>query len=122
MARTRDLRLWSLAVLAVCLLGAGGGQAGRSAEQVAAGAQQTAVAALSATVDAAVLPARLVDEIRGAAAATPSRVVVLGAVLAALLGLPALVRRTSPDARHGRKPLRTRRHSIALRAPPLRSA
>ncbi len=41
--------------------------------------------------------------------------------LAALLALPALVRRTSPDAGHGRKPLRTRRHSIALRAPPLRS-
>ena len=120
MARTRDLRLRGLAVLAVWLLAAGGGLAGRSTDDPSSGPPQPAVAALSATVDVAVLPARVVDEIRGSGATTPSRILVAGAVLASLAGLPALLGRTAPDAGRGRQPLRIRRHSIALRAPPLR--
>lgn len=120
MARTRDLRLRGLAVLAVGLLAAGGGLAGRPAGDGPPGQAHPAEAALSATVEVAVLPGRAVDEIRAAASAVPSRLVVLGAVLTSLLALPALLRRTAPQAGPGREPLRSRRHCIALRAPPLR--
>ncbi len=95
---------------------------GEAPARVSEGGPQPAVAVLTSTVDAAVLPARLVDEVRSAASATPSRVLVPGAVITALLGLPALVRRTAPPSGRGRRPLRTRRHTIALRAPPIRFA
>ncbi len=120
MARTRDLRLWGLGVLALCLLAAGGNLTGASPANVSEGGVQPAVAVLAPTVDAAVLPARVVDEVRAAGSATPARALVVGAVLASLLGLPTLLRRTSPAPGSGREPLRTRRHTIALRAPPPR--
>ena len=118
MARTRDIRLWGLAVFALCLLGVGGGLAAGSAESVFEGRPQPAVAFLSATADVAVLPARAVDEIRSTGSTAPSRVVVLGAVLTTLLGLPARPRRHALVAGHGPAPLHSRRHTIALRAPP----
>ena len=119
MARPRDLRLWGLAVFAICLLAAGGGLTGGTPARVSEGIPQPAVAVLSPAADVAVLPGRPVDEIRSAASAAPSRAVVLGALLASVLGLPALLRRISPPAGRGRRPLRTRRYAIALRAPPL---
>jgi hypothetical protein len=118
-ARSRDLRLWRLGLVALCLLTAGGGLTPGAPARVGEGAPQPAVAVLSPSVDVAVLPARLVDEVRSAASANPSRLIVLGAVLASLLVLPALVRLMSPPAGKGRRPLRTRRYAIALRAPPL---
>lgn len=119
MARPRDLRLWGLALVALCLVTAGGGLTGGAGTRVSEGTPPPAVAVLSSSVDVAVLPARLVADVRTAASAGPSRVVVLGAVLTSLLGLPALLRRTSPPAGGGRRPLRTRRYAIALRAPPV---
>ncbi|HEX2046477.1 MAG TPA: hypothetical protein VHF27_01855 [Acidimicrobiales bacterium] len=119
MARPSDLRPWGLALVALCLLAAGGGLTGGAPDRPPEGAPEPAVAVLSAAADVAVLPARLVDDVRSAASAGPSRVVVLGAVLASLLGLPALVRGGAPPAGRGRRALRTRRHAIALRAPPL---
>ncbi|MDQ3898262.1 MAG: hypothetical protein M3326_13630, partial [Actinomycetota bacterium] len=70
----------------------------------------------------AVLPARAADTVRAAGAGIQTRGVVLAAVLAVLLGLPAVLRRTVPPSAGGRRSLQTRRHSIALRAPPLQSA
>ena len=119
MARPRDLRLWGPGVFALCLLAAGGGLTGESPAWASEGVPQPAVAVLSPTADVAVLPARLVDDVRSAASAAPSRAVVPGAVLASVLGLPALLRRSSPPSGPGRRALRTRRYAIALRAPPL---
>ena len=119
MARSRDLRHWGLAVFALCLLAAGAGLTGGTAARISEGVPQPAVAILSPTADVAVLPARMADEVRSAASSAPSRAVVLGALLASALGLPALLRRTSPPDGRGRRPLRSRRYAIALRAPPL---
>ena len=119
MARPRDFRHWGLAVFALGLLAAGAGLSGGSPARVSEGLPQPAVAVLSPTADVAVLPGRPVDEVRSAASGAPSRAVVLGALLASVLGLPALLRRTSPPAGRGPRPLRTRRYAIALRAPPL---
>lgn len=121
MTRPRDVRHWGLAVFALGLLAAGAGLTGGAPAPVPAGVPQPAAAVLSPTTDVAVLPGRLVDEVRAAASA-PSRAVVLGALLGSVLGLPALLRRTSPPAGRGPRPLRTRRYAIALRAPPLRFA
>ena len=119
MACPRDLRLWGLVVFALCLLAAGGGLTGGSPGGTSEGVPQPAVAVLSPTADVAVLPARMADEVRSAASAAPSRALVLGAVLASVLGLPALLRRSSPPSGRGRRALRTRRNAIPLRAPPL---
>ena len=122
MSRTRDLRLLGLALCGLALVAAGAGLAGGPAPSLYGGLAQRAAAVPSPSVDAAVLPARVVDEVRSARSAAPSRVLVPGAVLASLVGLPALVGRTSPAAGSRRPDVRTRRHAIALRAPPLRSA
>jgi hypothetical protein len=121
-AHPRDLRHWGLAVFALGLLAAGAGLTGGDPARVSEGVPQPAVAVLSPTADVAVLPGRPVDEVRSAASGTPSRAVVLAALLVSVLGLPALLRRNSPPAGRGRRPLHSRRHAIALRAPPLRFA
>jgi hypothetical protein len=118
-ARPRELRFRGLVVVALSLLAAGGGLTGGAPAPALERAPRPAPAVLSTSTDVAVLPARVVDEVRSAASAGPSRVVVLGAVLASLLGLPALVRRRSPLTGPGRRPLHARRYAIALRAPPL---
>ena len=118
MARTRALRLWGLALFAMCLLAVGGGLVGESSDSVSEGLPRPAVAVLSATADVAVLPARAVDEIRSGRSAAPSRILMLGTVFTALLGLPALRRGHARLAGDGRAPVHSRRHTIALRAPP----
>ena len=118
MARRRSLRPWGLALIAVCVVVAGDGSSEGAGSTARAAQPRPVAAVLSATADVAVLPARVVDEVRSAGAAAPSQVVALGAVLTALLGLPGLSRRTAPAVGHGRPPIRSRRHSIALRAPP----
>lgn len=122
MARSRTLRLWTLALWGVCLLAAttvhlAGAEGHRGPETPPA-----AVGVLSQTADAAVLPARIADDVRAAGQAAPLRVVVLAAVLAVLVGLPAVLRRRAWFGGHDSQPLRARRHSIALRAPPLQFA
>ena len=80
------------------------------------------VGILSQTPDAAVVPARIAENVRAAGGAAPLRVVVLAAVLAVLVGLPAVLRRRTSAGSHGSQPLRARRHTITLRAPPLQFA
>ena len=122
MARSRSFRRWTLALWVACVLAATGGHPDRPGHTAAENAAPAAVGALSASADAAVLPARLADEVRSAAQSAPLRVIVLAAVLAALAGLPPLLRRPSPAAGRGRQPLRARRYAIALRAPPVQFA
>lgn len=81
-----------------------------------------AVGVLSQAPHAAVLPARIAEDVRSAGGAAPLRVVVLAAVLAVLVGLPAVLRRRTSAGSPGSQPLRARRHTIALRAPPLQFA
>ena len=122
MARSRNLRLWTLALWAVCLVAATTAHLYGPRDEAVAEAPAAAPGVLSQTSDAAVLPARIADEVRAAGQAAPLRVLVLAAVLAVLVGLPAVLRRRASAAGHGSQPLRARRHTIALRAPPLQFA
>ena len=72
--------------------------------------------------DAAVVPGRVADEVRATSHGAPLRLLILSAVLAVLVGLPAVLRRRLTSGGHDHRPLRARRHSIALRAPPLQFA
>lgn len=124
MAGSHNLRVCTLALWGLCLLaatslhfaGAGPGDA------PAAGEPPAAVGLLSRAPGDAVIPARVADELRAASQAAPLRLLLLSAVLALLLGLPAVLRTRLSPAGPGSQPLRARRHTIALRAPPLRFA
>lgn len=122
MARGRRLRRWGLALWAVCLLGATSAHLGAPVQTVAAGAPPAAVGVVSQTSDAALLPARVAGELHAASQAAPLRTLVVAAVLALLVGLPAVLRRRHAVDGGGTQPLRNRRHTIALRAPPLQFA
>lgn len=122
MARARNLRLWGAALWVVCLLAAPSAHLGPPGPADVAGAPPAAVGFVSQTPDAAVLPARVAGEVRAAGQVAPLRVLVLAAVLALLVGLPAVIRRRFAATGRDSRPLRTRRHAIALRAPPLQFA
>jgi hypothetical protein len=117
--RSRHLRLWTVALWCACVLAATGGHLAGQRDAVAAGGSPVALRVLSQSPDAAVLPARVTDEVRAASHTTPLRVLLLGALLALLVGLPALARRWAAVAGGDHRLLRARGHSIALRAPPL---
>ena len=106
----------------MCLLVATTAHLGGSRDEAVTRPAPAAVAILSQTADAAVLPARIADDVRAAGQAAPLRALVLAAVLAVLLGLPAVLRRRASAAGSESHPLRARRHTIALRAPPLQFA
>lgn len=112
----------TLALWAVCLLAATGGHLA-TAPSVDPAAQMPAVFSVVTSVPgAAIIPARVADDVRAASQSAPLRLLLLAAVLAVLIGLPAAqCRRTSPADRD-HQPLRARRHAIALRAPPLQFA
>lgn len=123
MGRSRNLRLWTLALWAVCLLAATTAHVVGLRDQAVAEAPPAAIPGLlSQSSDAAVLPARIADEVRAAGQAAPLRVLVLAAVLAVLVALPAVLRRRTSAAGYESQPLRARRHTIAMRAPPLQFA
>lgn len=122
MARSRNLCLRALALWGVCLLAATTAHLAGPRDQAVPHAPTAAVGLLSQTPDAAVLPARMADDLRAAAHAAPLRILVLAAVLAVLVGLPAVLRRRIAAGGHDAQPLRARRHTIALRAPPLQFA
>ena len=122
MARSRNLRLWTLALWGLCLLAATTAHLAGPRHVAGPEGGPTAVGFLSQTPDAAVLPARIADDVRAAGQAGPLRVYVVAAVLAVLVGLPAVSRRRTPAGGHDSQPLRARRHTIALRAPPLQLA
>jgi hypothetical protein len=121
-AKARTIRLCAVAVWAVCLLAATNTHLGDPRHHAVAGTPPAAVGVVSQTPDAAVLPARIAEEVRAAGQAAPLRVLVIVAVLALLVGLPAAVRRRASAGGHDSQPLRARRHTIALRAPPLQFA
>ena len=122
MARSRNLRLWTLALWGVCLLAATAGHLAGPRHVAGPETPPAAVGVLSQTQDAAVLPGRIADDVRAAGQAAPMRVFVVAAVLAVLVGLPALLRRRTSTGGQDSQPLRARRHTIALRAPPLQFA
>ncbi|HET7722391.1 MAG TPA: hypothetical protein VFK43_20665 [Acidimicrobiales bacterium] len=122
MARSRNLRLWTLALWGVCLLAATTAHLAGPRAPAGPESPPAAVGLLSQTADAAVLPARIADDVRAAGQAAPLRVFLLAAVVAVLVGLPAVLRRRSSFGGHDSQPLRARRHTIALRAPPLQFA
>ena len=107
---------------AVCLLSTTTIHLGEPHEAATTGRAPAAVGVVSPAPGAAVLPARIGDEVRSAGQAVPLRVLILAAVLALLVGVPAMVRRRLSAGGHGTQPLRARRHTIALRAPPLQFA
>jgi hypothetical protein len=121
-ARSRNFRRCALALWAACLLAATTAHLAGSQDEAVLRSLPAAVGVLSQTPDAAVLPARIADDVRAAGHATPLRTLVLAAVLAVLVGLPAVLRRRASAAGHDAQPLRARRHTIALRAPPLQFA
>lgn len=110
------------ALWGICLLAAGGGPLAGTERRAATDLLPAAVGVLSQTPDAAIIPARIAAEVRAAGATTPLRVLVVAAVLAMLAGLPAILRRRTAASGHEHRPLRARRHTIALRAPPLQFA
>lgn len=122
MIRARSFRLWTVALWALCVVAAGGGLAHGPDDTVFAGAATAAVGALSTGADAAVLPAKVADEVRAVAQGAPLRTFALAGFVAVLAGLPAVMRRRAAIAGPTRRPLRARRHAIALRAPPLQLA
>jgi hypothetical protein len=111
-----------VALSALWLVAAAGGHTETARHAVSAGGSPAAVGVLSATADAAVLPARVADEVRVAAQSAPVRTLVLAAFVAVLVGLPAVLGRRTSSAAPTQRPLRARRHVIALRAPPLQFA
>ena len=119
MARSRTVGVSVLALWALCLVAATAGQVSGPHDGVSSNATSAAVRILGPAADAAVLPAKVADEIRVSAHFSTSRALVLMAVLALLIALPALMRRRAAVAGRDHQRLRTRRHAIALRAPPL---
>lgn len=109
--------LWAL-----CLMAATGGLAHGRDHAASDRAAAPVVRMMSATADAAVLPAKVADEVRVVAQRAPLRTLVLAACMAALVGLPAALRRRVAAAAPMHRPLRARRHAISLRAPPLQFA
>lgn len=122
MARSRNLRLWAFALWGVCLLAVTTAHLAGPGDAAVPRTPPAAVGVVSQAPDAAVLPARIADDVRAAGQAAPLRILVLAAVLAVLVGLPAVLRRRTSAAGHDAQPLRARRHTIALRAPPLQFA
>ena len=119
MTRSQSFRLWTVALWALCVVAATGGLPESPGGAHPAGAAPAAVGVLAATADAAVLPAKVAGEVRVAAQGAPVRTLVLAAIVAVLGGLPAVLRRKAAVAGPTHRPLRARRHAIALRAPPL---
>lgn len=111
------LALWS-----VCLLAATGAHLATAPPVTRAAATPAAVGVLTPAPDAAVIPGRVADEVRAATQGAPLRPLALVAALAVLVGLPAAPRRRMAPAGGGDQPLRARRHTIALRAPPVQFA
>ena len=111
-----------LALWGVCLLAATGGHLASPRDAIPAAEMPAAVGVLTGAPDAAVIPGRVADEVRAAGHGAPLRLLVVNAVLAVLVGLPAVLRRRMTSAGHDHRPLRARRHAIALRAPPLQFA
>ena len=121
-ARSHTARVSTLALWALCLLAATAGHVTGRHDAVPHGASAVAVGVLSPAADAAVLPAKVSDEVRVSAQLSTSRLLVLVAVLAVVVGLPAATRRRAVFAGSDDRRLRARRHAIALRAPPLQFA
>ena len=111
-----------LALWGVCLLAAMGGHLATPRNAVRAADSPAAVGMVTRAPDAAVIPGRVADEVRAASQPTPLRLLALSAVLAVLIGLPAVQRRRASSTDGDRRPLRARRHAISLRAPPLQFA
>ncbi len=111
-----------LALWGVCLVAAAGSHLASPRYTTAAAEIPAAVSVLTGGPDAAVIPARVADEVRATSHGAPSRLLVLSAVLAVLVGLPAVLRRRMSSAGRDHRPLLARRHTIALRAPPLQFA
>ena len=122
MARSLILRVWTLGLLALCLLAGAAGHLSGTSASVSAAASPGAVGIMSPAADPAVLPARVADEIRVSTHFSTARMLVWIAVLAMLVGLPAVVRRRAAVAGSDHRRLRARRHAISLRAPPLQLA
>ena len=122
MARSRILGVWTLGLVALCLIAAGAGHLSPSSDSVSAASPPSAVGIMSPATDAAVLPAKVADELRVGTHLSTSRMLVWGAVLAVLVGLPAVVRRRAAVSGSDHRRLRARRHTISLRAPPLQIA
>lgn len=122
MARSRDLRRWALALWGVCLLAVTTAHLAAPGDAAVPPTPPAAVGVVSQAPDAPVLPARIADEVRAGGQAASLRIPVLGAVVAVLVGLPAVLRRRMSAAGHDAQPRRARRHTISLRAPPLQFA
>ncbi len=122
MARSRTVGVRALALWAVCLVAATGSHISGPRDAVTSHATSPAVGILAAAADVAVLPAKVADDIRVSAHFSTSRALVLMAVLALPIALPAVMRRRAAVAGRDHQRLRTRRHVIALRAPPLQFA
>ena len=122
MGRPRIPRLVGVALWALCLVATASGQVDGDHRRIDGAPPSAAVGVLSAAGDAAVVPPRAADELRVAATGAPLRIVLLVAVLAVLVGLPAVLRRTAAAGSRASQPLRARRYTIALRAPPLQLA
>jgi hypothetical protein len=114
--------VWLLAFWGVCLLSAASGHLADPRHTIPTAEIPAAVGVLTGGPDAAVIPARVVDDVRAISHGAPLRLLLLSAVLAVLVGLPAVLRRRMTSAAGGHEPLRSRRHTIALRAPPLQFA
>lgn len=122
MTGPRSFRLWTVALWALWVVAATAGLGESRNQAESTGSTPAAVGVLSASADAAVLPAKVADEVRVAAHGSPVRTMVVAAVVAVLIGLPAVLRRRASAAAPAHRPLRARRHAIALRAPPLQFA
>ena len=122
MTVSRSFRSWTVALWALWVVAGTGGLAQSRDQAPSAGAAPAAVGVLSPAADAAVLPARVAHEVRVAAQGSPVRTMLVAAIVAVLIGLPSVLRRRATATASTHRPLRVRRHAIALRAPPLQLA
>lgn len=122
MARAAGSRRWALALWALCLVAAAGHLGGPATTAAPTDSATASVGMPVPAAGAAVLPATVVEEAPAATQGPPLRLPFPLALVGALLTLPAGARRRAAVVGPAHRPLRARRHAIALRAPPLQFA
>ena len=123
MARAARSRAWALALWAVCLVAAGAGHlVGPAGSAVPTDSSGASIGMLAPVTGAAVLPAIVAEEAPAATHGAPARLFFPLALLGALVTVAAGARWRPAAGGRTSRPLRARRHAIALRAPPLQFA
>jgi hypothetical protein len=116
--RRRPRPIWLAVLLVMAGVGLAGGTAARPTDEGGAAHGPSPVTLIPIAVDVAVVPARTEAGARSVHQSPGRSPVPLVAALVAVVGLLGVADRRSDPPPAGRPPVRARRHTIALRAPP----